>query len=229
MEELELREYWEIVRKHWRLVLAIPLIAALVSGALSWFVLKPQYQAQSTILVNQKQNDNPSLMYQDILANQALVKTYSQIIRSRKIEQNVIDTLRLPYTTDQLDHMISVNSPDQSEVIQVAVTAPNQPLAARIANQLAQDFQQQARSITNIQNVQIVDPAVADPQAAPVKPNKKLNVAIAFVLGLMVSIGIAFLLEYLDTRLRSEEDIRRYLELPVLGTVIDYTPEGEWK
>jgi capsular polysaccharide biosynthesis protein len=222
MEELELRQYWDILRKRWLLVVAIPVIAALVSGVLSFFVLKPQYEADTTLLVNQKSSSDPSLVYSTITANQALVSTYSNIIKSRTIEQAVIDDLKLPYTAQQLDGMIQVSSPNQSQVIDVKVVDGSQAEAARIANELASVFQRKAETLMDVKNVQVVDPAEAISNPVPVKPNKKLNVAIAFILGLMVSVGLAFLLEYLDNRLRTEEDVKRYLGLPVLGAIVDY-------
>lgn len=223
MEEIELREYWRIIRKRLSIVLTIPLIAMIVSAALSFFVLKPQYEADTTLLVNQKASDNPSIEYQMILANQALVNTYSDIIKSATIERTVLEKLNLPYTLQQIDKMIQVTSPDKSQVIEVKVTDPSQIEAVRIANALATEFQHRAQQLMNVENVQIVDPAVVNPDAKPVKPNKKLNIAVAVVLGLMVSIGLAFLLEYLDTRLKDENDVKQYLNLPVLGVIGDYT------
>ena len=53
----------------------------------------------------------------------------------------------------------------------------------------------------------------------PIKPNKKLNVAIAAVLGLMIFTLLAFILEYLDNTLKTTEDVSRELQLPVLGVI----------
>ncbi len=225
MEELELQQYWAIIRKRWLLVILVPVIAVVMSGVLSFFVIKPQYEADTSLLVNQKQSSNPSIQYAEIMANQALVKTYSDIIKSATVEQAVIDQLNLPYTTAQLDKTITVSSPDQSQVIRVKVVSPSQSLSTNIANSLAQVFQNKAQTLMDVQNVQIVDQAVSPQNPHPVKPNKKLNIAIAFILGLMVSLGMAFLMEYLDNRLRTEEDVRRYLNLPVLGAIIDYESE----
>ena len=54
---------------------------------------------------------------------------------------------------------------------------------------------------------------------APVKPKKKLNLILGIIFGLMTGVGIAFLWEYLDRSLRTEEDVRRYLDLPVLSVI----------
>ena len=53
----------------------------------------------------------------------------------------------------------------------------------------------------------------------PVSPNKKMNIAIAFLLGLMVSVGLVFLLEYLDNTYKTKEQLEKELELPVLGVI----------
>ncbi|MCL6454241.1 MAG: capsular biosynthesis protein [Alicyclobacillus sp.] len=222
MEELELREYWQIIRKRWLLVVLIPVIAVVVSGILSFFVIQPQYSASTTLLVNQKADSTNPLQYQDIQVSEALVNTYTNIIKSHTIESQVVSDLGLSMPVSQLDKMISVTSPNQSQVIEVTVTGPSQSQAARIANQLAQVFQGKAQTLMDVQNVQIIDPALVQSNPAPVKPNKKLNVSIALILGLMVSVGLAFLLEYLDNRIRTEEDVHRYLDLPVLGAVTDF-------
>lgn len=226
MEELELREYWTIIRKRMALVLLIPIIAAIVSGLFSVYVIKKQYAAATTLLVNEKPSANQNVSLDTVTTNEALVNTYTAIIKSETLEQAVINKLHLPYTPGQIDGMIKVSSPTQSEVIQVSVTSPSESLAVEIANGMAQQFQKEAYKLYAVENVQIVDPAIAPAHASPVKPNKKLNVAIAFILGLMVSLGIAFLLEYLDNRIRTDEDVERYLKLPVLGAVFDYA-DGE--
>ncbi|QQE78728.1 YveK family protein [Alicyclobacillus sp. SO9] len=225
MEELELRQYWNIIRKRMKLVVSIPIIALIISGVFSYFVITPKYEASSTLLVNERSSQANNIQISAIDASQALVKTYTQIIKSATVENAVKADLGLNLTAAQLGSMIAVSSPNQSQVIQVSVTSPNVKQAVRIANSVAAVTQHETTKIMHSNNVQILDKATLPANPSPVKPNKKLNLAIALVLGLMVSIGLAFLLEYLDTRIKSEEDVDRYLKLPVLGTIMDYENE----
>jgi len=73
----------------------------------------------------------------------------------------------------------------------------------------------------DVSNIRIAEEAVM-PQA-PIKPKKKLNLILSVIFGLMTGIGLAFLLEYIDRSLRTEEDVQRYLGLPVLSVI----PLGE--
>ena len=68
-------------------------------------------------------------------------------------------------------------------------------------------------------NVRVIE-EVELPQN-PVSPNKKMNIAIAFLVGLMVSVGLVFLLEYLDNTYKNKEQLEKDLGIPVLGAIPD--------
>ena len=65
--------------------------------------------------------------------------------------------------------------------------------------------------------VEVFDPAA--PDLRPVKPNKPLNIALGVVVGLAIGIGLAFFIEYLDTSVKTIDDVERALQAPVLGVI----------
>ncbi|WP_341348995.1 YveK family protein [Fervidicella metallireducens] len=89
--------------------------------------------------------------------------------------------------------------------------------AANMVNNLVTTFIERAQEVYPTGNVQIVDPAVIPD--SPIKPKKVLNLAIAFVLGIMMSLGIVFILEYMDNTIKTEGDVEKYLDLPVIGII----------
>jgi capsular polysaccharide biosynthesis protein len=221
MEEIEFREIFHILWKRKIMIVSITLIATIISAILSFFVIPPKYEATTTLLVNKKQGENVPIgaEYNEILANQALVKTYNEIIKSRSVEDTVIEKLHLAMTTEQLDQYIKVNAVNQSQVFSVTVTYKDPHMAVEIANAIADTFKQKVVSLMQVENVQIVDKAIEQNPPVPVSPKKALNITIAFVLGIMVSVGLAFMLEYFDNTIKTEEDIQRVLDLPVLGSI----------
>lgn len=224
-EEIELRQYWEVLRKRWIIVVVLPLIAALTSGIVSFFVIKPVYQASTTLIVGKKASESAQaagqmLDYNVLMANQQLAKTYGTIAQSRTVEQNVIKDLNLPLTVEGLDKLITVNPVKNTEILEIQISNTNPELAANIANTMAQEFTKVVIDVKKVDSVSIVDPAVIPDK--PVKPNKTLNVLIAFVVGLMASVGLAFVLEYMDNTVKTSSDVEKLLGIPVLGVIPNY-------
>src|SRR5690606_4693261 len=80
-------------------------------------------------------------------------------------------------------------------------------------------FKEEVPKLMNIDNVNILSPAQYSDNPTPIKPNKMLNMAIALVIGLMIGVGLAFLLEYLDTTVKTELDVEEIIGLPIIGVV----------
>jgi len=76
----------------------------------------------------------------------------------------------------------------------------------------------------DVSNIRTVEKAVTP--TAPVRPDKKRNIMLGLILGLMTGIGLAFLLEYLDQTLHTADDIEKYLDLPVLSVIPVANPDN---
>ncbi|MDA8228431.1 MAG: Wzz/FepE/Etk N-terminal domain-containing protein [Desulfitobacterium hafniense] len=221
-EEIELRQYWEMLKKRWIIVLVLPLIAALTSGVVSFFIIKPVYQASTTLIVGKKASEAGQAAVQMLdnsvlLANQQLAKTYATIAQSRTVEQSVINHLDLTMSVTELDKLITINPVKTTEILEIQVMNTNPELATDIANSMAAEFSKAVIEIKKVDSVSIVDTAVVPTN--PVKPNKKLNILIAYVVGLMAAFGLVFLLEYLDNTIKTSSDVENILGIPVLGVI----------
>ena len=71
--------------------------------------------------------------------------------------------------------------------------------------------------VPKLGSVDIMERAEANP--APVRPNKKLNIGLGVGLGLLIGLGLAFFIEYLDTSVKTIDDVERALQAPVLGVI----------
>ncbi|YCI75553.1 Wzz/FepE/Etk N-terminal domain-containing protein [Bacillus sp. R1-10] len=217
-ETISVKDIFKTLKKRWKLIMLLTLIAALVSGSISYFLLTPVYQSSTQILVNQKQSDN-QLDSTQIRSNIDMINTYSVIIKSPAILEKVIDELELNQSVDQLSQKITINSQENSQVFSLTVQDRNPAKAVEIANTVSSIFQKEIKDIMKVDNVSILAKAEVKENPTPVKPNPLLNIAIAVVVGLMAGIGLAFLLEYLDNTIKDEDDIERLLDLPLLGSI----------
>ncbi|WP_045519146.1 YveK family protein [Neobacillus niacini] len=215
---ISLIDFFKILKHRWKLIVVITLTAAIISSIISFFLLTPLYQASTQILVNQKNSEN-QLDYYLLQGNVDLINTYSVIIKSPAILQKVIDELELKQSVEDLNEKITIISQENSQVFSLTIEDPDAGKAVAMANMVSEIFQEEIKGIMNVDNVSILARAELKDNPIPVYPRPMLNTSIAFVIGLMIGIGIAFLLELMDNTLKDDQDAAAYLGLPVLGTI----------
>ena len=222
-ETISLKEIYDILKKRIISIILITILAAIIAAVVSSLILTPIYQSSSQFIVNQGNNNQDQDFQIDsstIRTNVELINTYNVIITSRAILQEVIEELNLPYSPGELAKNINVTSEQNSQVVNVEVKDPNPQTATAIANSVVTTFQERIPDILNVDNVKILTEAYTAENPKPIEPNTKLNIAIATVLGLMISVGIAFLREYFNTTITTEEELEQHTEgLPILAII----------
>ena len=217
-ETIDLREYFGIIKKRFWIIALLAIVSAFVSGVISFFMLNPVYEAKSTLIVNtDKQEETQTVTGDQITVTQKLAVTYGEIIKSRIVLDEVIKNLKLKTTYESLSGQITVSPVKDTQIISISVQDTNPTKARDIANQIPRVFTKEAKRITKANDVQVIDKAILPKN--PIKPNKVMNVLIAFVLGTMVGLFIVFLLEYLDNKIKTTQDIEKHLGLPVIGVI----------
>lgn len=226
-ETISLQDLFKTLKKRLGLIALMTLLAITVAGVVSFLVLTPMYETSTQILVNQEQSEASQLTNQNIQTDLQLINTYSVIIKSPAILDEVSSQLGLDLSVEQLNNKITVATAENSQVVNVTVQDEDPALAVDIANTTAKVFEGEIQELMNVDNVSILSPAVLKENPSPVAPNPVLNMAIAAVIGLMLGVGIAFLLEYLDTTIKNEQDIEEILGVPLLGVISPIKEEAK--
>ena len=217
-ETIDLREYFAIIKKRFWIIALLAIISALISGVISFFMLNPVYEAKSTLIVNaDKQAETQIVTGDQITVTQKLAVTYGEIIKSRIVLDDVIKNLKLENTYESLSGQITVSPVNDTQIISISVQDTNPQKARDIANEIPKVFEKEAKRITKANDVQVIDKAILPKN--PIKPNKVMNVLIAFVLGTMIGLFIVFLIEYLDNKIKTPQDIEKHLGLSVIGVI----------
>ncbi|AND83735.1 capsular biosynthesis protein [Clostridium tyrobutyricum] len=214
---LDLQDFFYIIKKRLKLIVLITLACAVISGLLSVFLIKPTYEASSSIIVG-KPTNNIKTDNNDVMMYQNLVKTYAQIAQSDSVARATLNKLNENITLDDFQKMVSVTPEQGTQILTIKADSKDPNEAAKVVDTMASSFINESKKVFPTGgDIQIMDRAQIPNK--PVKPKKTLNVAIAFFLGLIVSVGISFLLEYQDNTIKTEDDIDRYLGLPVIGVI----------
>ncbi|SDO06132.1 YveK family protein [Alkalicoccus daliensis] len=218
-ETISLSEILQTLKRRIKMIISITLAAVAFAAIVSYFILTPTYDASTQLLVNQSAEEGQLYTQTDIRTNVDLINTYNVIITSPRILEPTLEELGLERSIGDLRNQINVSAEGDSQVVTITVEDENPALAVQIANTLAAVFQDDIVEIMSVDNVSMLSAAELTENPTPVAPNPTLNMAIAFVVGLMLAVGIAFLLEFLDKTVKTEEDVEQKLGIPVLASI----------
>ena len=221
-ETIDLREYFFTLKKKMWLICLSAIICGAISGLVSFYVLEPVYEANTSLIVNKEVENETTQMTttDDLNYVQKLAITYGEIIKSRTVITSTIEKLKLDMTYEELVDAISVTNVDSTQIIQISVQDNNPMIATRICNTIPQIFTKEVQRIVKASGVEVIDRAIVPEE--PIKPKKILNIAIGMILGLMVSAFMIFLKEAFNTSIKETKDIEEKLGIPVFGVVPKY-------
>ena len=224
-ETIDLLELLGVLRQHILALLLTTVLAALAGFLVSSFVLTPQYQASALMIVNTRQDTSANVTSDQLTSASRLVSTYSIIVKSDTVLNQVIANLGLNMTYETLASKVEVSAVDETQVMEITVTDPNPDGARQVCEQITQVAPDAILTAVEAGSVKVISAASVDPD--PVSPNIPRNTAIAGVLGLVVCVGILFLRVLLDNKINTEEDVTKQLGLNVIGVIPDYENGGK--
>lgn len=213
---MTLLELIQLLKKHIKLVIALPLLFSLVAGAFSYLRLPNTYTASTSMYVLAQNEDATSntTLYSDLSAAQMITNDVATLLESDRLVSKTASDLGLESLSG---YSTSVSAETNSRVITLSVTSSNAEGAASVANKMAENVSTIAREVMNVDSVNVIDSATAPTQ--PSGPNRPLYVAVAFLAGLFSAVALVVLTDMLNTKIRSQEEVEDLLDIPVIGRV----------
>ena len=220
---MELRDYFRVIRKRWRIIVVAVLVA--VAAAAGATALSPKiYQAQTQLFVSTSGGNDASALLQGSSFTQQRVQSYADLITTPAVLGPVIDKLQLTTTPEKLAAHITATVPLNTVIIHVAVTDQSPEQAAQVADAVGRQF---TTTVADLESVSDSSPSpvkvsiVSAPSTptAPVSPRPVRNIALGLVLGLLLGFGLALLRDLLDTTVKGEADLPEVTDAPVVGGI----------
>ncbi|WP_016911246.1 Wzz/FepE/Etk N-terminal domain-containing protein [Mammaliicoccus vitulinus] len=219
-ETIDLSKLFAILKKNMKYLIILPIVFLVLSMVMTFLFMTPKYSSSTQVLVNQKETDS-QMISQQVQSDLQLVNTYSEIIKSPRILDKVSKNLKGKYSSNEISGMLTVSNQAESQILNIAVENESREAAGKIANEIANVFSKDVSKIMKVDNVSIL--SKADHNGNKVSPKPLINAVVGVFLGLIVALIIIFLKEILDKRIKTEEDVEELLDLPVLGTIQDFS------
>ena len=150
------------------------------------------------------------------------MKTYAGIAKSDDVIQRALDRGDSNASAKSILSNLEVIAGNDDQFLTISLSTKEPGEGLKVLNNIIDEFIETSSKIYANGNVSIVT-TPKYPESA-ISPNKKLNIAIAFMIGVMCSVGLALLLEFMDNTAKSKEEI---LGVSVLGILPEYTDEDK--
>ena len=218
-KEIDLRIIFDILKKN---IIPIILVAAIFAAgffAYSKFFIPKQYEATASLIVNNKSDEKTTVQSTELMAARNLAEVYSLIIKSDEVLSKVIEKLGLSMSTDTLSKKISVSTVESTQVIKIAMRDTNPDLAMDVVAQLVATAPPIIQRQVEAGSVKPIDDARLTANGAPVSPNSVRNGIIGGLIGLVLMLALVFVRELSNNTFKSEDDISKTLNIPLLGII----------
>lgn len=213
--EIDLVELlYRLIEKLKYIILAA-LFGALFFGVYTFAMITPKYEATSKLYV--LNSNDSALNLSDLQIGTYLASDYKEVFSNWHVHEMVLQRLQLDYSYKELSQMVSVTNPTGTRILYVRVVSDNPDEAKAMADEYAKVAQDFIALKMESEEPNIFEEALRP--NAPFSPNKTKNLILGFLLGGIFASIIITIQFFMDDRIRTGEEIEKYLNLPVLGVM----------
>lgn len=232
-DTIDLLKLFEIVMKNIVWFIIVIILCGTVAYAGTTLLIDKTYSATATVIIVQNNNSNASqaVTYNDVQLSQKLVSTYTQILQSEAIGDSVVANLDLydkyEIDTEKLNKMVEVKAASNTEVMNITATTKDPKLSADIANEMVSVFKKKIFDIMSVENVTVLNSAKIPTK--PSGPSVLKNTAIGMMIGAVLCGIYAVIVLLTDTKVKTEEDVKKIFDYPVIGIIPEFKVEERGK
>lgn len=214
-DTIDLLELFFVLLDHWKSIFLVMVLCGCLAGAYNYFLIESTYRANAEVYIT---NTNTVISVQDVQLSEALTVDYEEIIRSRTVLKKVIEDQDLNMKFSELGKMITVKNPKDSHCLKIYVETLNPKKSVSITNSLVKYGMDQIYRVVGNDEPTVIDYAEED-SVEEIRPSMKKHIMMGAFAGAVLLCGFFVLGFLLDTTLKTEEDIEKYLGYTVLASI----------
>ena len=216
-DQIDLMEVFFALKRRILVILATAFLCGTAAFCYSKYMITPLYTSTASILFLTKETTITSMA--DLQFGSQLKGDYSILLTSRSVLEQVIENMDLNTSYGALRGAISLENPADTRIMRVSVTNPDPVMAKEIVNELAKVSVDFIGDMMSISPPRIIEEGVVP--TTKTSPDNRDKATKGFLIGLALSAGIVVLLTLMDDTIKNEEDIEKYLDIPMLASIPD--------
>lgn len=224
-ENFTLKEVYFCLLKRWKIIFFTVIAFLLISIALSFFIIDPKYEAKTKLFIGKQEVNSQESDYSssDITMYQKLMKTYAEVLETPDLIEKSLKDVNMEYDEEKVEHILEnlkVEPRTDTQILEVKFQGKEALETLKITEIITEAFINEAKDLIPNGNIKIIQRPKLPKE--PISPNKVKIISIAFLGGLIISVGLVFLAEYLEGTFKSREEIENLSKLPIIGTIPNF-------
>lgn len=216
-ENIRIEDMIHALKSRWMLITIIALLLTTISAGVSFFLIKPKYEANTKLFIGKEDNSEQAYNSNDVQMYQKLIKTYSDVIKTKDLVGRSLERINSDADVGDVLGALTVTPKTDTQLLEISYKSTDKEFARDIVQAITDEFVETSGDLISNANVKVVE-SVSLPQN-PVSPNKKLNIGIAFIFGIILGCIISLALELMDNTFKDKEQIEYLFDVPVIGTI----------
>lgn len=221
-----LRDLWNILMQRMVILIVVAALVAACGYIFAKVTYKPVYKSTATLYILRDGEHSPSTIGEantEYTLALKVVNDCTYLLKSRSVVNQVISENGLQMTYEQLSKKITTNNPTSTRILEVTVAADDPELAKKTVDSLCAIGEAKIADAMGYDQVNVYEDGTL-----PKRPSNPVSLLLYLILGAAAAavVFVGFVLAFLiDDRIRSEEDIKRYLGLSILGDIVNVNEE----
>lgn len=219
MEEqtMNITDVFKILKRRFKLLISITILITALSVFISYFLITPKYEASTKLFIGKTETSGETYNQNDILMYQKLMKTYSEIIKTKDLMEDALKNVGTSDNPEEALLKLTVTPSSDTQILKISFKDSNPIYAADMVNAITNEFINKSNSLVKNANITIIEKVTVPNKA--ISPQKGSNVIVGVLLGIILGILVIFLQEFLDNTFKNKREVEQYLNIPVLGVI----------
>lgn len=219
IKNIKLEEIINLFKNKWKLILIFTLTFTLISSLVTFFLIKPQYEASTKLFIGKNETIATKKSYDnnEIIMYQKLLKSYSTIIKTKDLAKLAIEGTNVNVKVEELLSNLTIVPIADTQIIEIKLKNKSPNNAKKLVTSITNEFINLSKELVPNGNVQILESVQASKN--PISPNKKINIAVAMLLGLISGASVVIFLEVIKNTFKSKEEIEEEFKIAVIGVI----------
>ena len=211
---INFEEAWDLFKRRWWIIVIITALTTTLA-VLKVRNLQPTYTASAKIFIGKGENYMDFYSQQEMSYYSNLLSTFSEIIKIDDFLTETLDKYYLEISPSLVKNNLSFSGSENSPIYTISYSSWKKDNIKDILWAISKEFRDQVKTIMPETKPEIID----TPKVYTIYPDKKTLPKIAFGVGVVLSIGIILVLDYLDDKIRKKSDLSKIIPVPIIGEI----------